>query len=132
MVKFLKYQALGNDYIVIHPRDVEAGISRDQVRLLCDRHYGVGSDGLLLGPIDSEPCDYGLRIFNPDGSEAEKSGSGLRIFARYIVDSATGGKHRFSVETAGGNVRCEVSEDGSNVTVEMGVVSFKSRRSACS
>ena len=88
----------------------------------------MGSDGILLGPLDSLSCDFGLRIFNPDGSEAEKSGNGLRIFARSLWDNHLVGGERFTVETLGGSVSCEVSRDGKSVTVQMGEVSFDSSK----
>ena len=125
-MKYTKYHALGNDYIVIHPADLKNEISQDMIRLICHRNYGVGSDGLLLGPLESQSCDFGLRIFNPDGSEAEKSGNGLRIFARWIIDKSLTGEFIFTVETLGGAVSCEVSPDGRSVKVEMGKVSFDS------
>jgi diaminopimelate epimerase len=129
-MKFAKYHALGNDYIVIRPEDLRSEITRDIVRdivrVICHRNYGIGSDGLLVGPLRSVTCDFGLRIFNPDGSEAEKSGNGLRIFSRYIVDHGLSDGNRFSIETAGGKVKCEVDAGGSWVRVEMGVVSFNS------
>ena len=125
-IKFTKYHALGNDYIVIHPEYFKNEIDRDVIRLICNRHYGIGSDGILLGPFESESCDFGLRIFNPDGSEAEKSGNGLRIFTRFLLDNSISSRHSFTVETAGGKVKCEVSSDGHSVKVEMGKVSFKS------
>ena len=65
-MKFAKYQALGNDYIVIHPDDLKTGIDQDIIRFICHRNYGIGSDGVLLGPFDSRRCDFGLRVFNPD------------------------------------------------------------------
>lgn len=126
-MKFAKYHALGNDYIVIHPEDLKTEISQDVIRLICHRHYGIGSDGVLLGPFNSRTCDFRLRIFNPDGSEAEKSGNGLRIFARYIVDNSFSNQYNFTIETPGGNVICEVSPNGTSVKVEMGTVSFNSR-----
>jgi len=125
-MKYTKYHALGNDYIVIHPADLKKEISQDMIRLICHRNYGVGSDGILLGPLESQSCDFGLRIFNPDGSEAEKSGNGLRIFARWIIDKSLTGEYTFTVETPGGPVSCEVSPDGRSVRVEMGKVSFDS------
>ncbi|MEN8251486.1 MAG: diaminopimelate epimerase, partial [Bacteroidota bacterium] len=85
-----------------------------------------GSDGILLGPLDSKSSDFGLSIFNPDGSEAEKSGNGLRIFARSLWDEQLIGDEPFTVHTLGGAVSCVVSHDGKNVTVEMGRVSFDS------
>ena len=80
---FRKYEALGNDYFVIEPRDLATPPGPEDIRLLCDRRYGIGSDGILYGPI-ADPAGFRLRIFNPDGSEAEKSGNGIRIFARYL------------------------------------------------
>jgi len=125
-MKYTKYHALGNDYIVIHPADLKNEINQDMIRLVCHRNYGVGSDGLLLGPLESQSCDFRLRIFNPDGSEAEKSGNGLRIFARSIIDKSLTNEFTFTVETLGGAVSCEVSPDGRSVKVEMGKVSFDS------
>jgi diaminopimelate epimerase len=126
-MKYTKYHALGNDYIVITPADLKADLSEDVIQLICHRNYGVGSDGILLGPLDSQSCTFGLRILNPDGSEAEKSGNGLRIFARYLWDQKLVGNASFSVETLGGAVSCEVGSDGKRVKVEMGEVSFDSR-----
>ncbi len=74
---FVKSHALGNDYIVVDPQALSFALTERAIRQLCDRHVGVGSDGVLaLTP--SSRADFGLRIFNPDGSEAEKSGNGYR------------------------------------------------------
>jgi diaminopimelate epimerase len=127
-MRYTKYHAIGNDYIVIHPAELHGGLSADTIRLICHRNYGVGSDGILLGPLTSDSCEFGLKIFNPDGSEAEKSGNGLRIFARSLWDQGLVGNRRFSVETAGGAASCEVYPDGMSVTVEMGEVSFDSKK----
>ena len=82
---FHKYQALGNDYIVIDPLQSSLVADAALVRKLCDRHFGVGGDGVLFGPTTNcEP--FGVEIRNADGSLAEKSGNGLRIFARYLYD----------------------------------------------
>ncbi len=125
-MKYTKYHALGNDYIVIHPEEFKNKISQDMIRLICHRNYGIGSDGILLGPLKSQSCDFGLKIFNPDGSEAEKSGNGLRIFARSLIERSLTDKSIFTVETFGGAVLCEVSADRRVVKVEMGKVSFDS------
>jgi diaminopimelate epimerase len=129
-MKFSKYHALGNDYIVLDPQELDRGLSQEMIRQICHRHYGAGADGILLGPFENEACDFGLRIFNPDGSEAEKSGNGLRIFARYLVDEGyTAGRplpREFTVETQGGAVACMVSPDGRSVKVDLGRVSFNS------
>jgi len=117
--RFVKSHGLGNDYLVVDACDLEWTPAR--VRAVCDRHTGLGSDGLLL-PSPSERADYGLRIFNPDGMEAEKSGNGIRIFARYLVDTH-GAPAEFSVETLGGIVQCEVTPE--SISVEMGQARFE-------
>ena len=127
-MKYLKYHALGNDYIVLDPADLSDGLNSDLICLICHRNYGIGSDGILMGPIKSRTCDFGLRIFNPDGSEAEKSGNGLRIFARSLWDQSLISERPFTVETLGGQVSCKVDSVGKGVTVEMGEVSFESTR----
>ena len=86
-MKYVKYHALGNEYIVMRPTDLNGNPDLRHVQLICHRNYGVGSDGILLGPFESSTCDFRLRIFNPDGSEAEKSGNGLRIFSRFLWDN---------------------------------------------
>ncbi len=125
-MKFEKYHALGNDYLVLDPAGAEAPPEKD-IRRICHRHFGLGSDGILFGPLETGKAPFGLRIFNPDGSEAEKSGNGLRIFARYLFDHKRAGEDAFTVDTPGGVVTCQVKEGGSAVTVEMGRVSFHSR-----
>src|SRR5215471_1033907 len=124
LMKFWKYHALGNDYLVIDPKDLAAPLTTAQVQLICHRNFGIGSDGILLGPLPSSKAPFGLRIYNPDGSEAEKSGNGLRIFSRYLWDRKLASGGEFTVETPGGVVRCAVLEDGRLVRVEMGKVSF--------
>ena len=119
-MRFVKYHALGNDYLVIPPAELD----RAQIQRICHRNYGIGADGILLGPFESETCDFGLRILNPDGSEAEKSGNGLRIFSRFLWDDGFVQQQPFTVETLGGAVTCQVGADGRTVTVEMGKVSF--------
>ena len=121
---FTKYHALGNDYLVIDPADLPAPLTAEQVRALCHRNFGVGSDGIFLGPLASQNAKCALRIFNPDGSEAEKSGNGLRIFSRYLWDRKIVGGEEFAIQTAGGLVRATVLDGGQTVRVEMGRVSF--------
>jgi diaminopimelate epimerase len=125
---FVKYHALGNDYIVIDPSDVQGGLTTQSIRVICHRNYGIGSDGILLGPLEAKGADFGLRIFNPDGSEAEKSGNGLRIFSRYLWDQGKVQGEPFTIFTAGGVVESEVHPGGGLVTVEMGKVSFDSTK----
>jgi len=121
---FTKYHALGNDYIVIDPKNLPAPLTTEQVKTVCHRNYGVGSDGLLLGPLPSKTAKFALRIFNPDGSEAEKSGNGLRIFSRYLWDKKLVRQSAFTLETAGGVVHAEIVNRGKIVRVEMGKISF--------
>jgi diaminopimelate epimerase len=127
VIPFEKYHGLGNDYLVIDDRE-GCGLEGDLVRRICDRTRGVGSDGILLRGPDPEGGGFSLRILNPDGSEAEKSGNGLRIFARYLFDRGEVGGDAFRVRTPGGEVRCRVLEAGRAVRVEMGRVRFGETR----
>lgn len=122
---FIKSHGLGNDYLVAHrvPRPLAAA---DAVAI-CDRHTGAGSDG-ILEPVAPQGADYGLRIWNPDGSLAEKSGNGLRIFARYLVDHR-GAPPAFSVSVDAGVVQCVVDDEA--VTVEMGRATFAPAEIPC-
>lgn len=88
MPDFAKYHALGNDYLIIDPNEVELTPSGDSARLLCDRHFGVGADGVLFGPM--APVEPGrpieLQIFNSDGSACGKSANGIRLFALHLAE----------------------------------------------
>jgi diaminopimelate epimerase len=121
---FTKYHGLGNDYLVIDPKNLPVPLTAAQIKTICHRNYGIGSDGILLGPLPSKKAKFAVRIFNPDGSEAEKSGNGLRIFSRYLWDKKLVDKEEFAVETVGGLVKATVTERGKIVRVEMGRVSF--------
>ena len=127
---FHKYHALGNDYIVLDPTDFPDWLapSPEQIRGICHRNFGVGSDGILWGPLTAKQAQFGLRIFNPDGSEAEKSGNGLRIFSRYLFDQKKVSADSFTIETLGGVVVSQVMDGGQRITVEMGRVSFASAK----
>jgi diaminopimelate epimerase len=125
-VQYHKYQALGNDYLVFEPPELEQALAPATIRRICDRHYGVGSDGLLLGPLETSEADFGLRLFNPDGGEFEKSGNGLRIFARFLWDKKLAGSEPFTIMTPGGKVTAQVRDSGRHVVVDMGRVSFQS------
>lgn len=128
VTRFFKYHALGNDYLVLNPSELAGELDAFRVQRICHRNFGVGSDGILLGPLESKEGDFGLRIFNPDGSEAEKSGNGLRIFSRYLWDQGLVKEKPFTVMTPGGKVESTVMEGGRSVTVQMGRVSFDSTR----
>lgn len=109
-----KYHALGNDYLVVDPAEFELLLSANAIAALCDRNRGIGADGILYGPLPMEDVDgaasktFSLRIFNPDGSEAEKSGNGLRIFALYLYECGHVDETPFRVMTKGGMVECRV------------------------
>lgn len=125
--EFFKGHGLGNDYMVVEAATVGFKLTPGRIRRLCDRHRGVGSDG-VLALVPSRKADVGLRIYNPDGSEAEKSGNGLRIFARYLHATGRMKRRTFSVDTPGGLVQVELHldrhGDASDVTVEMGAAVF--------
>jgi diaminopimelate epimerase len=133
MIRFAKGHGLGNDYLVIDHADLPPAplpgavpLSEAAIVQICDRNRGIGSDGILV-LVPTSRADFGLRIFNPDGSEAEKSGNGLRIFAKYLWDHGRVAKKTFTVETRGGIVECECHERQGRVgfvTVEMGKASF--------
>jgi diaminopimelate epimerase len=72
---FEKYHALGNDYLVYNPSSTNHEFSCEETVRICHRNFGLGSDGILVGPLPSDKAEFGLRILNPDGSEAEKSGN---------------------------------------------------------
>ncbi len=123
-MKFHKYQALGNDYIVINPRETNVTLNREIIQWMCDRQIGIGADGVLYGPVVINK-QLQLRIFNPDGSEAEKSGNGLRIFARYLWDHNMVQEETFTIQTLSGSVTAQMLENGERVGITMGTVSFQ-------
>ena len=125
---FVKSHALGNDYIVVDLGRLSFPLTPDGIRLICHRNFGVGSDG-ILGLQPSARADFGLRIFNPDGSEAEKSGNGLRIFAKFLHDHGYARPPSFTVDTLGGLVRAGLDVAGGavgTITVDMGNATFRS------
>ena len=123
---YVRSHGLGNDYIVIDPAKVPFPLTPESVRLICDRHRGVGSDGILaVAPPGSG--DFGLRIFNPDGSEAEKSGNGVRIFAKFLREHGYTDQDQFVLDTPGGRVKAQLEwADGrvAQVVADMGRASF--------
>jgi diaminopimelate epimerase len=131
---FFRGHGLGNDYLVMDPTELTFKLTAEKIRDICDRHWGLGSDGILaLTP--SKKADFGLRIFNPDGSEAEKSGNGLRIFARYLHATGKTKKTQFTVETKGGFVTISLHldrhGDAAAATVAMGQASFEPSALPC-
>jgi len=131
---FFRGHGLGNDYLVMDLKDLSFSLTASKITSICNRHWGLGSDG-ILALVPSKVADFGLRIFNPDGSEAEKSGNGLRIFARYLHATGRTKKQKFTVETKGGLVTITLHldryGDASSVTVEMGQATFQPASLPC-
>lgn len=123
-MNFYKYHGLGNSYLVV---EADGALSAENIKTICNPNFGIGSDGVLVA-VRSDCADFGVQIFNPDGSEAEKSGNGLRIFAAYLHEKRLVGGASFTIETAGGVVEATVLHtDGveSDVRVEMGAVAIE-------
>jgi len=124
---FVKMHGLGNDYIVLDQENIDYRLTPSVIRHLCDVHYGMGSDGIVL-KVPSSKADFGFRVFNPDGSEAEKSGNGLRIFCKYIYDYGFTFSSSFSIETLTDLVFASIVEEengkAKQVKVDMGKAVF--------
>src|SRR5437660_435716 len=119
-MRFEKWQALGNDYVIVERADLPFELTPERVRRLCAPHTGIGSDGILLL---SEPDERGyaarLRIFNPDGSEAELSGNGARQAILYLRRNRWVDSDVFSIQTAAGEIRTRITGP-TTCTVDMG------------
>jgi diaminopimelate epimerase len=114
---FTKMQGLGNDFILIDDPDGNLNLHPEQIRFLCDRHFGIGADGIITVG-ESERADLKMRIFNPDGSEPEMCGNGIRCFAIYALDRGLVQDNEMSVETLAGIMRPRIA--GDRVIVDMG------------
>lgn len=115
-----KYHGLGNDYLVLDPNKNKLPLQSRNIEMLCRRNFGVGADGLLYGPI-LENDKWKVRVFNPDGSEAEQSGNGVRIFAKYLLDEGYIKGKELTLDTLAGEVKVEfLEENGSSMRVDMG------------
>lgn len=120
VVDFEKWQALGNDYVIIEADRLAFELNPARVELLCDQHFGIGSDGILLLAKSDDPTVVAdLRIFNPDGSEAELSGNGAREAILYLLRQGWTEASTFTVMTASGPVVPTIRPDGT-CSVEMG------------
>jgi len=119
-MRFEKWQALGNDYVIVDAADLPAALTPAAVRALCDRHTGIGADGvLLLQPPDEPGFVARLRIFNPDGSEAELSGNGAREAILYLRRSGWTQADTFSIQTLAGEIRPTITSP-TTCSVDMG------------
>ncbi|HSL71159.1 MAG TPA: diaminopimelate epimerase [Longimicrobiales bacterium] len=109
-LRFAKGHGLGNDYLVVERHDLPWPLTVPRIQAICDRHHGIGSDGVLIADID--PPSFALRIYNPDGSEAEKSGNGLRIFGAYLyLHGHVGLNQWFDVALVKDTVQMRVEEE---------------------
>ena len=121
-----KYHGLGNDYLIFDPNKNELELTEENIRLICNRNFGVGSDGLLVGPILGND-KLEVKILNPDGSESEISGNGVRIFGKYLKDAGYVQKNRFTINTLSGQQTIQyLNEEGTRIKVSMGKLSFYS------
>jgi diaminopimelate epimerase len=127
-MRFTKMHGLGNDFVFIDL--IDSGVSKetpkdlpDLARKMCDRHFGVGADGLIL-ILPSKKADFRMRIFNPDGSEPEMCGNAIRCFAKYVYEKGITSKKEISIETLGGIKVVTLKLEGDKVemvTVDMGI-----------
>ena len=119
-----KYHGLGNDYLVYDPNKNKLKLTPSNVQLMCNRNFGVGADGILEGPVlDGEQIS--MVVWNPDGSVAQKSGNGVRIFAKYLKDAGYVQKKDFTISSQGGEASIHyLNEEGTRLKASMGKVSF--------
>ena len=121
-----KYHGLGNDYLVLDPNKNSIKLDKENIKLIWHRNLGAGSDGILYGAI-LENGKIKVKIYNPDGSEAEKSGNGVRIFSKYLLDEGYVTGKGFLLSTLGGDVKVEyIEKNGCIIKVDMGKVTFLS------
>lgn len=126
MNKFIKSHGLGNDYIIFDEEKITFSMNPKNIQKICNRNYGIGSDGILLFKKIDEST-FSVRIFNPDGSEAEKSGNGIRILAKFLYEHKYTNLTKFQINTLGGKVEVNLEvekEKVKSIEVEMGKVNF--------
>lgn len=123
-VKFTKMQGLGNDFVVLDGINQSINLDRQQIRLLADRHFGVGCDQILLVEKAQGQADFRYRIFNADGGEVEQCGNGARCFVRYVHDHGLTHKSEIRIETLSGVISPKLEVNG-NITVNMGKPIFE-------
>jgi diaminopimelate epimerase len=120
-LEFSKYQGLGNDFILVDNRSsAEPCLTPDQAEQLCDRHFGIGADGVIFALPGQGGTDYTMRIYNSDGSEPEMCGNGIRCMARFLNDlEGAAAKTSYTIHTGAGLIIPKLNADG-QVTVDMG------------
>jgi diaminopimelate epimerase len=123
-LRFTKMQGLGNDFVVIDGISQRVELAPAQIKRLADRRYGVGCDQVLVVETSTRPdADFRYRIWNADGGEVEQCGNGARCFVKFVRDRGLTDKRRIRVETAGGLIAPELTDDD-EVAVDMGVPRF--------
>jgi diaminopimelate epimerase len=128
LLKFTKMHGAGNDFVVLDGFRQDIELNPEQLRLLADRHFGVGCDQILLvEKAQSNEADFRYRIFNADGGEVEQCGNGARCFMRFVHDQQLTSKHEIVVETHSGLITPRLEQDG-RVTVGMGAPIFEPAR----
>jgi diaminopimelate epimerase len=126
-MRFEKWQALGNDYLIVEARELAFPLTPERVKRLCDPHFGPGGDGVLeLSPPSERGYVARLRIFNPDGSEAELSGNGAREAILYLRRAGWTEADTFSIETAAGEIRPTITGP-TTCRVDMGRATLRSK-----
>lgn len=121
-IKITKMQGLGNDFTVLDYSEYEkTGLTMSELaKKLCDRHFGVGADGMFIPKLNTKDTDIGWYFYNSDGTTAQMCGNGIRCFAKYVWDKKLVNNKRFTVETLAGTIIPEIQEDGL-VKVDMGI-----------
>jgi diaminopimelate epimerase len=122
-IAFTKMHGLGNDFVVIDAISQDISLTVEQIRLLADRHFGVGCDQVLLVERPQGNADFRYRVFNADGGEVEQCGNGARCFVHFVHLHGLTDKREITVETAGGIIRPRLENDG-RVNVDMGIPRF--------
>ncbi|WP_435613382.1 diaminopimelate epimerase [Streptomyces sp. bgisy159] len=124
MSTVVKYHALGNDYLIADPAQAAPAPGADATRLLCDRHTGIGADGVLYGPLPAQADGddvFDVRVFNSDGSECARSANGLRVFARYLREYGHTERDEITLRTSGGSVHVRLGGRPDGVgTIDLG------------
>lgn len=123
-LKFTKMHGLGNDFVVLDGINQSVNLDQQQIRLLADRHFGIGCDQILLVEKASGQADFRYRIFNADGNEVEQCGNGARCFVRYVHDHGLTQKNEIRIETLSGVISPKLEVNG-NITVNMGKPIFE-------
>ena len=124
-LKFTKMHGLGNDFVVFDATRAPIALTREELRRIADRHFGIGCDQILQVEKPREPgTDFYYRIFNADGGEVEQCGNGARCFVRYVRDHGLSGKSEIRVGTLSGVIVPRLEADG-QVSVDMGVPQFE-------